>query len=191
MFDGAKPGTDIENLLQWAYAQTVYLDYRNASPRALAYNHGYTAIPKGFHSTFEGGDVAVTMLSSTAADARRIVAAVELLDPWTQAIVTRCAKSQVRPDCFLGVEAREVKTTLSWRKRKKGGGKKKAHSSTVTTRWEPCHPAAICAAREIYLRWHTALGRLAIALAGELNDWAISGFAAPEHPWNEPIKENA
>jgi Mg-chelatase subunit ChlI len=126
MFDGAKPGTDIENLLQWAYAQTVYLDYRNASPRALAYNHGYTAIPKGFHSTFEGGDVAVTMLSSTAADARRIVAAVELLDPWTQAIVARCAKSQVRPDCFLGVEAREVKTTLSWRKRKKGGGKKRS-----------------------------------------------------------------
>lgn len=182
----AKRPIDIEYLLHWAYAQTTYVEYRNGSTRTLAFNHDYSAIPKGCHSLFAGADVSVTMLRSSAEDAKLLVAAVDALDPWTRAIVSRCAKNQSRPDCFAGVEAREVEVKTYPKVRGKRR-KRKSHKPIVTKRWEPCHPMAICAARETYGRWHVAVARLYDALDGQLNDWKITGFAAPETPWLDGI----
>ena len=72
-----------------------------------------------------------------------------------------------------------------------GPGDFSALRAVLTKRWEPCHPTAICATREIYARWHAALARLAAHLVGELTDWSISGFSAPAAPWDVALKESA
>lgn len=186
-----KPSTDIERLLQWAYAQTTYVSYHNASARGLSFNHGYSAIPKGCHNRFEGAELSLTLLSASADDAKVVIAAVEALDPWSASIVSRCAKKGNRPDCFIGVEAYEVEVKTYPKRKGRKGKRRKVHKAVITKRWEPCHPAAIRASREIYGRWHAALSRLAIQLHGRLTDWSISGFAAPEAPWLMPLEKTA
>lgn len=194
---GNRPATvqrrpvDIEWLLQWAYERTAYVSYRNTTRQALWFNHGYTAIPKGCHNRFAGGEMSVNLRSASAEDAKRVVAAVEALDPWSAAIVSRCAKKANRPDCFAGVEAREVETRTYPKRRGRNGRKRKVHKAVVTKRWEPCHPSAIRAAREIYERWHAAVARLAQQLDGRLTDWSISGFAAPAAPWEAALEKTA
>lgn len=193
MLDGS-PGPqpiDIEVLLQWAYGQTIYVSHRNASDRALLFNHGYTVIPRGCHGSFAGGDTTVMLARDGAADAQTILAAVNALDPWSRAIVTRCAKGCTRPECFIGIEAREVPVRTYPLKRRANGKKRKSHKAVVTMRWEPCHPSAICATREIYARWHAVVGRLVEVLDGQLTNWAISGFRAPVIPWQTPSQNAA
>lgn len=174
---------DMEGLLRWAYSQTSYVSYQNAKERSLAINHGYTAIPKGCHSLFTGADAEVTLKRTSQPDAKLIIAAVDALDPWSRAIIARCAKSDIRPDCFVGIEAREVEVRTYPKTRIKKGWKKKSHKTVITKRWEPCHPMAIRAAREIYARWHVAVERLSDDLTEHLSDWHITGFSAPEQPW--------
>lgn len=173
---------DIEHLLQWAYAQTVYVRYGNASGRSLEFNHGYSAIPRGCHGSFAGGDVGVVLCRDGAIDAKRIIEAVDELDPWSRSIVIRCAKSGTRPDCMIGVEPKLVPKYRRCRK--------KHRRVKVASIWEPCSPKAICAAREIYARWHTVLGRLAEHLTGELNDCDVIGFSASAAPW-EAVEQQA
>jgi len=187
---GPQP-TDIETLLQWAYSQTIYVSHRNASDRATMFNHGYTAIPRGCHGSFAGGDTAVMLARDGAADARTVITAVGELDPWSKVIVTRCAKGATRPDCFIGIEAQQVQVMTYPRKKGKKGKKRKSHIPIVTMRWEPCHPSAICASREIYARWHTIVGRLARTLEGALTNWSITGFRAPAAPWETTAQEAA
>lgn len=185
--DRTRKPIDIEHLLHWAYAQTAYVDYRNGSARSLAFNHQYSAIPRGCHNLFTGGDLAVTLLSASAEDAKTIVAAVEMFDQSTRDIVTRCAKDQNRPDCFVGVEAQEVESRVYPNLRRRKGWRRKSHKPVVSKRWEPCHPLAICAARGIYGRWHTAVSQLGEVLDGNLSDWHVTGFSAPATPWLEAV----
>lgn len=171
---GGPAPIDIEDLLQLALQQPVYRPFRVVSERALAYNYGYTAVPKGCHGGFAGGEVLLRV--PAGADAAAVVAAVNALDPWTRAIVRRCAVGGTRPDWFEGVGAPRRVAVMKRHKRRHRKVK-------VGERWEPCSPQAICAAREIYARWHSAVTRLAEVLRGRLTDWRITGFAAPESPW--------
>lgn len=182
---------DIEMLLQWAYSQTIYVSHYNASDRAMMFNHGYTAIPRGCHASFTGADTAVMLTRDGAADAHIVIAAVAALDPWAGAIVARCAKGHTRPDCFIGVEAQEVPVMTYPRRKGKKGKKRRSHVPIITMRWTPCHPSAICASREIYARWHDAIRRLVPALDGRLTNWVITGFRAPSAPWTVAAQKAA
>ncbi|HEX5321478.1 MAG TPA: hypothetical protein VFW46_20135 [Stellaceae bacterium] len=166
---------DIEELLQWAVAQTVEPRLRVPSPRELTLNP-YEARPKGVSNRYRGAGVPVDGGRFVAdIDAGRVMAAVDRLDPWTRSIVMANAKACRRPDWMEGVEPRMVPVRKRCRRR---------HRSVVKShRWEPCSPEAVRATRDIYSRWHQALTRIAQGCENGLLGFQLCGFSAPAFPW--------
>lgn len=178
---GNRPATvqrrpvDIEWLLQWAEDQSIAPRLRVPSPRELTLNP-YDVHVRGVSNVFCGAGVPVEGGRYAGdIDAERVLAALERLDPFTLAIVRVNARRGGRPDCMAGVEPRLVPVLRR--------SKKKHRKVAAGHRWEPCSPQAICAARELYGRWHAALQRLAATLDGQLIGFSINGFAAPAAPW--------
>lgn len=176
---------DIEALVQWAMGETSarHLPWRNPSARALAMDHGWTCIPKGVSREYHGADILLPI--PTDPDAIAVVAAIEALDdPALAAQIIACGRANLRPECYLGVEPRRVEKVISWRKAaKKKKGKKTNRRPVRIVVWEPCEPAAICAARDAYSRWHAGLTVLMRLVSGKLNRWQTTGFRAPARPW--------
>lgn len=186
---------DIEALLQWAIARSGRLPWDRTRDQELAFDRGHTAQlrrrpPASWVLAEACAGVRVAgrplpVMMQPGPDAELVLLAVRRLgDPAVAGVVIACARAKIRPDCMLGVEPRRVERPLSWRKARRG-------QPRVRMVWEPCDPAAIRAAREVYRRWHAALGRLADELRGALDEWQINGLAAPAEPWLEVAKEIA
>lgn len=172
----ARQPIDIEALLQWAIGQSGHLPWRGVSARELMFDYGFTVIPKGCRREFRGGG---TLLSRAIDDdAAVVVEAVKALEGGIAGVVIACARKGIRPDWMEGIEPRLVPRLAYPKKR----GKKK-HRRAVTMEWKPCHPQVICAARDVYRRWHAALAALAVELDGALIGWRIKGLAAVPEPW--------
>jgi len=181
-----KTPIDIEALVQWAIAHSVAPRLTVASPRELMFNHGYTAVPKGFHGVFAGAMARVEGgRLATDIDAERVLAAIDRLDPFTRSIVLVNAKTGRRPDWMEGVEPKRIAKRVYQKRR----GKKRHRPSTVIV-WD-VEPAAICAARELYGRWHSALTGLARTLSDQLIAWQVNGLNAPAAPWDRALEKAA
>lgn len=178
MFDSA-PGTlqpiDIEDLVQWAFDQSITPALRGVSERSLMFDYGYTCIPKGCGSAFSGGGVVLEGgRRAVDIDADRVLRALDRLDPFTRAIVQANARAKRRPDWMEGVKPRLV--TITRRHKRK-------HRRIAGQRWEPCSPEAVRSCRELYARWHAGLRHLHKLLNGTLLSFEINGFGAPDAPW--------
>lgn len=175
---------DIEDLVQWAMSQTGYLPWRGVSDRELAFDHGYTVIPKGCGLDYRGGQALLRRAAS--ADATAVIEAIKTLDGEVAAMVIACGRQRIRPNWLDGVEPRLVARTMYGRRRKKRRGRPVAISV-----WVPCEPGVIRAARAAYSQWHGGLVRLAAMLAGALSEFTINGLGAPAQPWEESLKKTA
>lgn len=185
---GGRQPIDIEQALWWALGQTGYLPWRGCSERELAFDHGYTVLPKGCSREFHGG--ATLLRRPIEPDAALVIEAVKALDPAIAAVVIACARERIRPDWMEGVEPRQVATTVYGHVRVGKRRKRRGRPARVVV-WQPCDPGVIRAAREVYARWHAALAVLAHELRGQLNGFAINGFAAPAAPWAEALRNTA
>lgn len=184
---------DVEHLLHWAFAQTGLLPFRNPSERGLAYNHGWTAIPRGANQQFQGSEIALQRALDE--DAAAVLAAVQRLPAEIRNVVRACAMSGIRPNWMEGIEPKLVERRVSHRKvrkKKKGKrGKKVTGRSHVERVWEPCSPETILIVREIYAAWHAALSEIATKLGPDLKNHEISGLAAPATPWDTAVEKTA
>lgn len=171
---------DVEQLLQWAIAQTGYLPWRGVASRELEYDFGYTAIPGGVRREFRSSGILLRVAASE--DVNAVIAEVKALEPRVAAVVISCARRQIRPACFVGVEPRKVAKTVS--NRTKRGKRRHRKRSTVMV-WD-IDPMTIKLARRQYEAWRAALVRLVERLAGRLAAFAVTGPSAPARPW-EPI----
>jgi hypothetical protein len=167
---------DIEMLVQWALAQTGYLPWRAVTERELAYDHGYTAIPHGVGHQYRGGGV--VLRAAISDDANTVIGAIKALEPQIAATVIACGRKQIRPDWLPGVEPKRSAHYLSPKKH----GKRRHRRKTVVMVWN-IDPLTIKLVRGHYEAWHDALTRLARRLAGQLQAFEISGFAAARCPW--------
>lgn len=176
-----KTPIDIEALVQWTMARTGYLPWRGVSERELMFDYGYTAIPEGAPGGFRSGCERLRQVVDD--DAATVIAAIEALGWPASRLVVANGKAGIQPNWLEGIEPRLVPV-------KKRCGKK--HRKVVVGhRWEPCHPQAICAARDAYRDWHSGLRRLAAVLGDSLIAWRINGFAAPEAPWEPALQKAA
>ncbi len=167
---------DIEELVQWAMSQTGYLPWRGVSERELAFDHGYTVIPKGCGLDYRGGHTLLRRAISD--DAAIVVEAIKSLEPRVAAMVIACGRECIRPNWLPGIEPRQVaKRVYGARKRKRRG------RPAVVMTWVPCDPSVIRAARSAYEQWHAALLILVSQLDGALAGLAIKGLEAPARPW--------
>lgn len=174
---------DIEALIQWAIAQTGFLPWYGTHPRELMLDGGYTAIPKGCSRQYHGGTILLRRAINS--DAAIVIEAVKSLEPSIAAVVIARGRDKDRPQCFVGVKPKLVDRKVYGRKR----GRKR-HRPTTIREWN-IDPKAICAAREIYTRWHAALARLAAQLQGQLIAYDIKGLGAPETPWLVRMQKSA
>lgn len=181
---------DIEHLLQWAVGRSGRLPWRRDDERDLGGNHGLTARPRrrpkiGWHEaevyalTVRGPRQLTPRMLIPGPDAEIVLAAVKALEPATAAVVIACARGKIRPDWMPGVEPKRVLRARYVPNLKR----KKRHRRTLVPRWEPCSPAELQAARDVYVRWHAALEALADQLQGRLAGWTVCGFLAPATPW--------
>lgn len=173
---GTRP-IDIEQLLQWAIAQTGYLPWRGVSARELEYDFGFTAIPAGVRREFRSRGVLLRVAASD--DANAVIDAVKGLEPRVAATVIACARRQIRPACFVGVAPKKVAKTVTNRTKK---GKRRHRKRSTVMVWD-IDPVTIKLARQQYEAWHAALVRLAGRLDGSLAVPVI-GPAAPACPWD-------
>lgn len=183
---------DIEVLVQWAVARSGRLPWDRTRDRELMFDQGLTAKPR--HrlpaswvlaeacAGLRHNGRALPALMRPGPDAERVIEAVKRLDPATAATILCCARSKIRPDCMVGVEPRRVPRRVRSKKR---------HKAVTRMFWYPCDPAAICAARAIYARWHAGMMALLAALRGRLEAWNINGFGAAAQPWEGRLKEIA
>lgn len=185
---------DIEMLLQWALARTGRLPWCGVQERELAFDRGCTARPRRREQAGWalaeacaglrlGNGRPLPAMMEPGPDALRVLAAVRRLDdPQIAGVVVACARARIRPDWMPGVEPAQVRRWVRCRKR---------HRAVVRLVWEPCDPAAIRAARELYAGWQRALLRLAAELDGQLDGWRINGLAAPAAPWRDTVAKIA
>lgn len=169
---------DIEALIQWALQQTGYLPWRGVSDDALAYDHGWTAVPRRQSRQYVGSEILLRRAVDN--DAALVLGAVRALAPATAATVLRCAREGDRPGCFIGFEAHKVPKTVY--RRKRGGGKR--HRPSVVMVWDMgIEPETVRLARTVYENWRAALARVAASIRGDLAFYEVAGPAAPPHPW--------
>jgi len=183
--------TDIEYLLQWAFGQTGQLPFRNANEKTLAFDHGWTAIPRRSSKIYNGSEIALQR--AVDHDAQLLIDAVQRLSPDIRQVVKACAMSGIRPNWMEGIEPVLVARKVSWRKAKKKRsrrGKKVTGRSHVERVWEPCSPETIRIVREIYSAWHAALENISETAGNYLKTHEISGLNAPTAPWETRVPEN-
>lgn len=184
---------DAEVVLQWAVAQLgKRLPWSSVRPQELEFNRGQTARLRRRQPTSWSIAAATAgmirpvrpiapRLVKPGQDANLIIATIRQLDPWSSSIVMVCARGERRPDWMEGVEPRLVEKRVYGKNGK--GRRRRSGRAQVIQVWEPCSPATVAAVREVYARWHQAVRSIAEALTGRLAEWKITGFAAPERPW--------
>lgn len=183
--------TDIEQLVQWALAETGYLPWRNPTDEDLAMDHGLDVIPKGTRALYRpSGGIALKVRGGMPFDANRVIEAIKSLDAATASQIIACGKEKIRPNCLAGVEPRQVLKTIGWRKAaKRRKGRKTNRKPVQVWVWEPVEPQAICAARAAYTRWHDGMTALVGMLKDQLTHWRITGFGAPRGPWKQALEK--
>lgn len=179
----SKQPIDIEILLQWAIERSGRLPWLGVSDKDLAFDHGWTARPR---SVPQYQASSLTLRCSPSDDAAAVIAAINTLEPKAALSVTACAKNKMRPNWLPGVVPERVVTQGYRRKR----GKKK-HRLTTMIVWHPCDPLTLESAHNAYSRWHDAVASIADLLKGQLDNFEIRTFLAPEAPWNKAFAENA
>ncbi len=182
---------DIELACQWAISRSGRLPWLRTNPRELEMNQGLTMRPRKrpltswamaeacAGLTLRGR--AMPAMKTPGADASLIINAImELKDTAAAATVIACARGKIRPDWMPGVVPRVVMRPSYGRKK----NKKRRGRPIMIPHWTPCTPGELKAAREIYSAWHSALLQLVERLqAGDLQEWIITGLAAPATPW--------
>lgn len=179
----AKQPIDAEHLLQWAIERSGRLPWPGVSDKDLAFDHGWTARPR---STPPYQAASLTLRCSPSEDATAVIAAINALEPAAALSVAACARSKIRPNWLPGVVPERIATTVYRRKR----GKKR-HRGSIAMVWHPCDPLTLEAAHCAYTRWHDAVTSIADLLKGQLDNFEIRTFLAPQAPWNKGFTENA
>lgn len=178
-----KQPIDAEYLLQWAIERSGRLPWAGVSDKDLAFDHGWTARPR--RGTPEYHAAPLTLRCTPSDDANSVLDAIKALEPAAALSVAACARNKMRPNWLPGVVPERVATTIYRRKR----GKKR-HRGSITMIWHPCDPLTLEAAHVAYTRWHDAVTSIADLLKGQLGNFEIRTFLAPEAPWNKGVKEN-
>lgn len=179
----SKQPIDAELLLQWAIERSGRLPWSGVSDKDLAFDHGWTARPRG---TAQYHAAPITLRCSPSEDAAAVIAAINALEPQAALSVTACARNKIRPNWLPGVVPERIATQGYRRKR----GKAKHRTTTIIV-WHPCDPLTLEAAHSAYTRWHKAVTSIADLLKGQLENFEIRTFLAPEAPWNKVFAENA
>lgn len=182
---------DIEALIAWALRRSGRLPWLRAGDRELAFDRGFDAMPRrrpnigwvlaeacaGLHFAGRGN----WAMMSPGPDAAQVVAAIRRLPADVAAMVIACGRAGIRPDWMEGVEPRQVPKSRRDRRR---------HRRGRVMVWEPCHPDAICQARDAYRRWWHGIVQVS-ASVGPLAQWEISTILAPPEPWLLMPQKNA
>jgi hypothetical protein len=182
----------------WAVSRSGRLPWLRTDPRTLEMNLGLTARPKRRPPTnwtlaeacagltLRGRSIPAMM--TTGPDAQAVIAAIAALDDAAAAgTILLCARGRIRPDWMPGVEPKRVLRSVYGYKRNR---KRRGRALLVPT-WEPCSPAEVKAAREIYRAWHKALVVLVERLKMRgLAEWEVSGLTAPQAPWEVEDENN-
>jgi hypothetical protein len=187
----------IEELLQWAVAQSGRLPWRRDTEDELSMNRGLTARPKKSERVpWTGAGVMIFTVGNRrqgpfarrtpSSDAAVVLEAIKSLEATVAASVLACARGKIRPDWMEGVEPYVVMRPLYGHKR----NRKRRGRPVMVPEWKPCSPAEVKAAREVYARWHQALRRLNDRLQGNLDGWWLTDNFPPLEPWRDPTKSS-
>lgn len=181
---------DVEVLISWAFSQTSALPWRNPTDRSIAWNRGWTAVPKGYPRTLGGGETAIRRAQEH--DAELVLNAVRRLpDQKVREVVQACAMKGRRPNWLEGVEPVMIEKKVSWRRlRRRKKGKRPSGRSHFEKVWDPVTPETILIVREMYAAWHAALIDIGRSVGPLLEKHEINGLAAPSAPWEKASEKS-
>jgi hypothetical protein len=194
---------DIEWLAQYALSRTGNLPWARGRDRELAFDRGLTVnLDRGSMVTWGlaevcagiqlGGGRPLPARMTPDDDTITIIEAIKALGPKTASTIIECARAKIRPEWRVSghAEAQLIIREQVYGKKKKGKHWKRVGRPRTIQIWDPSEEA-ICAAREVYSRWHAGLLVLSSRLFGRLSRFQTNGLAAPERPWEIPLQKIA